>query len=110
MPHCLYRLRFSKDAIKALVKNPQDRTEAARAIIESTGGKLHHYFFAFGDFDVVVLAEYPDGTSMAAASMVVGSAGVADGMETTVLLTMDEAVAAMQKAKDAASSYVPPQA
>ena len=109
MAYYLWRGRMSKNSIAAMVKNPQSRTEAAQAIIEAAGGKLHHYFFALGDDDIVLLTEFPDNASVAAVSMAVGATGAVEGMKSTALLTMDEAVTAMQKAKDVSSSYRPPQ-
>ena len=52
------------------------------------------------------LLEAPDNVSAAALSMLVGGSGALSRLETTVLLTMDEAQAALSKA--AAASYRPP--
>ena len=109
MPYYLYRGRFTRESIRALIDKPQDRTEAARKIIEAGGGKLHNYLFSFGDRDVVVLCEYPDNTSAAAVAMAVGCAGTLEDSETTVLLSMKEAVAAMKKGKKLLGGYRPPQ-
>jgi hypothetical protein len=45
---------------------PQDRRGPVGKLLETVGGKLHHYFFAFGEYDVVLLYEAPDHTSAAA--------------------------------------------
>ena len=34
-------------AAAAVIKNPQDRTDAIRTIFESVGGRLEHYYIAF---------------------------------------------------------------
>ena len=52
MPHYLFQGRYTAQAIKVMVDNPQDREAAARPLIESLGGKLHHLFFCFGAEDV----------------------------------------------------------
>ena len=109
MAYYLWRGRLSQKSIEAMVTNPQSRTEAAQTIVEAAGGKLHHYFFALGDDDVVLLTEFPDNASVAAVSMAVGATGAIEDMKSTALLTMDEAVSAMQKAKDISGSYRPPQ-
>ena len=110
MAYYLWRGRMSKGSLEAMVKNPHSRTEAAAAIIEAAGGKLHHYFFALGDDDIVLITEFPDNASIAAVSMAAGSTGAVEGMKSTALLTMDETVIAMQKAKRVRASYKPPQA
>jgi len=109
MPYYLYQGRFTREAMQALVEHPQDRSSAARKIIEAAGGKLHHYLFSFGSHDVVVISEFPDDTSAAAVSMAVAVAGTLEESQSTTLLTMDDAVAAMKKAKDIVGDYKPPQ-
>ena len=110
MPHYLIRGRMSRASISAIVKNPQNRTEAAGAIISAAGGRLHHYFFALGEDDIVLIVEFPDNLSAAALSMIVGSTGAVEDMKSTALLTMDEAVTAMHRAHEVSGAYRPPQA
>jgi hypothetical protein len=55
-------------------------------------------WFAFGEFDGVFLMEAPDNASAATVAMAVGDSGTLSEVETTVLLDMDEAQDAMQKA------------
>jgi uncharacterized protein with GYD domain len=45
MAYYLFQGRYSTDAIKAMVDNPQDRETAARALVEAAGGKMHSFFF-----------------------------------------------------------------
>ena len=66
MAFYLYQISYSKEAIKSMVATPQDREAAARKLIEALGGKLHHLFFAFGEWDVICLIEGPDDKMMMA--------------------------------------------
>jgi uncharacterized protein with GYD domain len=104
MPLYLGRFKYTSEAIKAMVGNPQDRSTAAREAVESLGGKLLGFWFTFGEYDGAFLAEAPDNATAAAVAMATGAAGVS--IETTVLLDMDEAQEAMRKA--ASVSYRPP--
>jgi uncharacterized protein with GYD domain len=106
MPLYMGRFRYSPEAIKAMVANPQDRGKAASDVAESLGAKMIGFWFAFGDFDGVYLMEAPDNATVAALAMTVGGAGAVSSLETTVLLDMDEAQEAMRKA--AGASYRPP--
>jgi uncharacterized protein with GYD domain len=72
------------------------RMEAVRALVESAGGTLESYYFAFGDADVYAIAEFPDNSAATAVSLTIGSTGAA-GVETVVLLTPEEVDAAVQK-------------
>jgi uncharacterized protein with GYD domain len=98
MPHYLGRFSYSADSVRAMLDNPQDRAQAAREVAESLGGKLLGFWFAFGEYDGVFIAEVPDNTTAAALSMVVGGSGALSKFETTVLIGMDEAQEAMRKA------------
>jgi uncharacterized protein with GYD domain len=108
MPYYLARAKISKDMITALVSRPEDRLVATTRFLQQIGGRLHNYFFSFGQYDIVLLFELPDNVNAAALAMTLSAAGSVTEIETTPLLTMQEAVAAMQSAGQATGVYVPP--
>ena len=79
-------------------------------LILPTGGNLHSYFFAFGDYDGLAICEFPDNTAAAACSMTAASTGAFSRFETVSLLTAKEAEAAMKRARDTKTGYKPPHA
>ena len=81
-----------------LIKNPEDRRAAAKEYIEGVGGKLHGFWYAFGDHDGYNLWEAPDNVSMAATVLAIGAGGALSSVQTTVLLTVEETLAALKKA------------
>jgi uncharacterized protein with GYD domain len=95
----LYLTRFSytPETWARLSKNPEDRREAARKYIESVGGKLHGFWYAFGEYDGYNLWEAPDNVSMAAVAIAIGSGGALSKIETTVLLTVEETIEALRR-------------
>jgi uncharacterized protein with GYD domain len=97
MAYYLFQASYQIDQIKSMVGNPQDRSESARKLIEGLGGKLHHIFFSFGEYDLVAIIEVPDNATMVAGSMAVAAAGTTSACKTTPLLTMEEAMQAMEK-------------
>jgi uncharacterized protein with GYD domain len=101
MPQYLGRFSYTTDAVRALVSNPQDRGAAAAEAVESLGGKLVGFWFAFGEFDGVFIADAPDNATAAAIAMAVAGGGALSKLETTVLIGMDEAQEAMRKAASA---------
>ena len=107
MANYMIQISYSPESIKAMAANPQDRAAEAAKLLEGMGGKLHQYFFTFGDYDVVAIGELPDNVTMAACSMAVSAAGTVSAFKTTPLLSMDEAMEAMKKA-GAVSGYRPP--
>ena len=65
------------------------RREATKQLIESVGGTLEAYYFAFGENDFYVIADVPDNKSAAAGSLIVSASGTAKA-KTVVLLTPEE--------------------
>lgn len=53
----LGRFKYSAEAIKAMVENPQDRGAAAAQAAESVGCKLHGIWWTLGDRDGVFIRE-----------------------------------------------------
>lgn len=108
MPYFLGRAKISKDMITTLVSRPEDRLVATTRFLQQIGGRLHNYFFSFAEYDIVLLFELPDNVSAASLAMTLTAAGSVTEMETTPLLTMEEAVSAMKAAGQATGVYVPP--
>ena len=106
MPHYLVQTAYTPEACAAMVKSPQDRLEAIRAVVERLGGKLLSMYMAFGEYDVVGVAEMPDNVSAAAFSLAVSAGGAVRTVKTTPLMTMQEGVEAFRKAGQA--GYRPP--
>jgi uncharacterized protein with GYD domain len=98
MPLYLTRFSYTPATWAKLIKNPEDRREAAKQYIESVGGKLHGFWYAFGEYDGYNLWEAPDNVSMAATALAIGSGGALSSVQTTVLLTVEDTLAALQKA------------
>jgi uncharacterized protein with GYD domain len=110
MPHYLYQMSYSREAVKAMIANPTDREAAARQITEAAGGKLKGFYFCFGSNDVVVIAEAPSDEAIAAVSLAVAASGAASAGAITKLLTAAEGMEAMKTAGKITGSYKPPMA
>ena len=106
MPMYLTRFSYTPETWARLMKSPEDRRDAARAYIESVGGKLHGFWYAFGSHDGYNLWEAPDNVSMAAVALAITGGGALSSFETTVLLTVDETLDALRTAGQV--SYRPP--
>jgi len=103
MPQFLIQFSYSARSIKNMVDKPEiDRAAEAAGLVASLGGKVLGYWFAFGNYDGVMLLEAPYNDVAASIAMAVGSTGAVSRLETTVLLTMEEAQKAMRKAASAA--------
>jgi uncharacterized protein with GYD domain len=92
--------------LKVLIKKPVNRFEVVRKNVEELGGKLVGGWFAFGEYDFLLILEMPDNVSVAALSLAIAAGGAIHRSKTTPLLTMEEGLEAMKKA--GTSSYKPP--
>lgn len=104
----LYLTRFSytPETWARLAQKPEDRRHAARAYIEAVGGELHGFWYAFGEYDAYCVWGTPDNVSMAAVAMAISGGGALSRFETTVLLTVEETMDAMQRSGEI--QYRPP--
>ena len=104
----MLRAKLSQTSVQGLIAKPHDRKKAVAKLVESLGGKLHHYFFAFGEHDVVLIMELPGHDEAMAVVLAAAATGSISDAETTVLVPSDDAMDAMKKAAKAGKVYVPP--
>jgi len=102
----LTRFSYTPETWARMIQTPEDRRAAARAYIESVGGKLHGFWDSFGQQDGWNLWEAPDNVSMAAVALAIGAGGALSSIETTVLLSVEELMEALGKAQTV--RYRPP--
>jgi uncharacterized protein with GYD domain len=99
MPLYLMRFSYTPEAWSRLIKQPEDRRDVARAVVEKLGGKLQGFWYGFGEHDGFVLIEAPDNVAAAAFSVGIAARGSLRSAETTPLLTVEEMIEAMEKAQ-----------
>jgi len=90
----------------AMLKDPQHRLEAVRPVIERLGGSIVNGWLSFGEYDVLVVCQLPDNISAAALSMAISAGGAIKAVKTVPLMTFEEGLQALRKAKQA--EYSPP--
>lgn len=98
MPQYLVQVAYTPEAWATLVKQPQNRIEVVRPAIEKMGGRLTGGWFSFGEYDVVAVIEAPNNVTAAALSIAFSAGGAVRTIQTTPLLSPEEAVEAMRKA------------
>jgi uncharacterized protein with GYD domain len=108
MPHYLHQVSYSHEGWQALIAQPQDRVEAVRQSIEKLGGRIKNAYFAFGDYDIVMITEMPDNVTAAGISIAFAGGGAVKSVHTTPLLSAEEALQAIKKASE--SGYRAPRA
>jgi uncharacterized protein with GYD domain len=96
----LSRFSYTPQTWARLIEKPEDRRKAAESYIASVGGKLHGFWYAFGSHDGYTLWEAPDNVAMAAVALAIGAGGALSSIETTVLVSVDDTIQALRKAKE----------
>jgi uncharacterized protein with GYD domain len=97
MPKYMFQAHYTAEGAKAMAKEGGSSRRAAIAkAIESAGGKLEAFYYAFGGVDVLAIADLPDNVTAAAFALAVAQAGVAT-TKTVVLLTPEEMDKAAKK-------------
>ena len=93
----LIKGHYNVDGAKGLLKEGGSARKATvTKLVESMGGKVESFYFAYGDDDVYVICDMPDASSGLALSLAVNGAG-AVRISTHPLITPEEIDAASKK-------------
>jgi uncharacterized protein with GYD domain len=104
MPKYLVQANYKAEGIKGLLKEGgSSRRASVEKSIQSIGGKVEAFYFAFGDADVFVIVDLPDNAAAAALALTISSSGMVT-CKTTVLMTPEDVDAAAKKTPN----YRPP--
>ena len=104
MPKYLFQASYTAEGVGGLLKEGgSKRVEMVADMISGVGGTLESCYYAFGEDDVILIAELPDEETAVALSLTVTASG-AISVKTTVLLDPATIDAAVQKS----ANYRPP--
>ena len=106
MPLYMYQASYTSDTWKTQIQNPQNRAEQIQSVVEANGGKLLGFYYAFGEYDAVIIIEAPDNVSFSALALAVAAGGALKDGKTTVLMSPEEGLEAMRRA--GGTGYRPP--
>ena len=96
MAKYMFRTSYTQSGLTGLIaEGGTGRREALRQTVESVGGTLEGFYYAFGDDDLLLITDLPDSTAATTLSLNIAAAGALT-VSVTVLIdpeTVDEAVA-----------------
>jgi uncharacterized protein with GYD domain len=101
----MYQAAYTAESVAAQIKEPQDRIEAVRPAVEAMGAKIIAGGYPFGEYDVLIIFEAPNDTTAASVALAVAAGGATRAAETTRLLSGQEWIEALGKARG--SQYRP---
>jgi uncharacterized protein with GYD domain len=105
MPIYISRGKFTTDAVRGMLANPENREEAVANLFKSVGGKLIGWYLTFGHHDWLVIGEFPDEKAAACAVLAAAAGGSLSDIETTVAMTAKDAAATFDSAGKAARGF-----
>ena len=104
MAKYLIQASYTADGLKGLMKDKASGRQAAvKKAVEAAGGKLEAFYYAFGEYDAVLIVDVPDNATAAGFALTAAASGLVR-IQTTPLLTIEEADRALQKKV----AYAPP--
>ena len=108
MPKYVFLGGYTPEAWKGMIDNPESRRTAVERAAEAAGGRVDSFYWTFGEDDFLCIAEAPDDMAAAAVSVGVAASGRLRHMRTIRLISEDEEVSLLGKARTVSSAYVPP--
>jgi uncharacterized protein with GYD domain len=94
------------ETVRGMMDHPSDREKVVSDLLTGAGGTLDVYYWMFGQFDGLVIADVPDSISAAAVSIAVSSTGAFGHVETHELIPGAALKGILEKAKGL--TYSPP--
>jgi len=74
MPHFVTLLKYTQQGIAKIKESPK-RLDAAKKGAEKAGGRLHTWFLTMGEYDAVLISEFPNDEACAQFMLSVGAVG-----------------------------------
>jgi len=86
MPTYIALLKWTEQGIRDVKQSPQ-RLDAAKEAFKAAGGQLKDFYLVLGDYDMVVVGEFPNDEAYTRAVLATASRG---GIRTTTLKAFTE--------------------
>jgi uncharacterized protein with GYD domain len=99
----LHQWAYKEDQVTAMLKaapSEMDRAELIRTSAEAFGGKLHAFYYCFGQYDGVAISEFNDETTALACLMAICGQGRIKTVRTAVLFRPEQGVEAVRIARE----------
>ncbi|MCA1583268.1 MAG: GYD domain-containing protein [Acidobacteria bacterium] len=97
MPKFMVRVSYNADGARGLIKEGgTGRRATVQKVIEDLGGRMETFYFAYGEHDAFVIADFPDSNAGLAVSLAVNASGAVRA-STVPLITPEEMDAACKR-------------
>jgi uncharacterized protein with GYD domain len=108
MAQFLFQVAYTSESWAAQVHDQANVLERIQPLIDGCRGSVTCCFYAFGDDDLVLLADFPTDEEAAAFSLAATAGGSVKRIKTTALLSVEQGITAMKRAEKVGRNYHPP--
>src|SRR6476620_6619973 len=98
MSQFLFQVSYTSDSWAKQVRDQGNVLERIQPLLDGCKGRVDSCFYAFGDYDLVLIADFPGPEEAASFSLAAIAGGSVKTIKTTPLLTVDQGLAAMARA------------
>lgn len=98
MAYYLFQGTLTTSVWDEILKKPGDRIASLRPSAQTLGGSIVFGAYSFGDYDVMMVLQFPDDRCAGAFAMAAAGSTAFKTVKTTPLLSVEDSVAAMKKA------------
>jgi len=108
MAQYLMEVAYTLESWAKQVRDQANVLERIQPMLDHCGGRADSCFYAFGDYDLVLIADFSSPEGAAAFSLAATAGGAVKTLKTTPLLTVEQGITAMARADEAGKRYTPP--
>ena len=108
MSQFLFQVSYTSDSWAKQVRDQGNVLDRIQPLLKACNGRVDSCFYAFGDYDLVLIADFPSPEEAASFSLAATAGGAVKTITTTPLLTVEQGISAMHRAAEAGKNYVPP--
>jgi uncharacterized protein with GYD domain len=108
MSQFLFEVAYTSNSWATQVRKQGNVLERIEPLITGFGGSITSCYYAFGDYDLVLIADFASNEDAAAFSLAVTAGGSLKSIKSTALLTVGEGITAMKRAAELGQLYQAP--
>src|SRR4051794_3890524 len=108
MAQFLFQVGYTSESWATQVRAQGNVLERIQPLIDGCSGTVTSCFYALGEDDLVLLADFPSAVEAAAFSLAATAGGSLRSIKTTALMSVEQGITAMRLAQEAGLAYHAP--
>jgi uncharacterized protein with GYD domain len=104
----IFTVKYTAESWATQIRDQGNVLERLEPAVDSLKGTITGCYYAVGDYDLVLLAEFPGDEEASAMSLITKAGGSLESITRTRLMSVEQGLSAMRLAAQVAPSYHPP--